>query len=69
LAQDKKRLSLKTDCPTFRAAINGEQVTLDMVQASYVEMVRCFVEEHLRYRLWTLTDAVEASRKVEEWKE
>ena len=58
-----KEIKINNESPYFRASINGEEVTLEMIEASYTKMLSFFLKDDERW-LWTMQDALNATRKV-----
>lgn len=53
---------LQTDCPTFKASIDGELITLDAIADSYVTMIKTWLTEP--EKLWNLEEAKKATEKT-----
>lgn len=57
-------IQIITDTPVFRCLVNGADITLLEMECSYINMIEDWI--HHPERLWDLTDAFKATRKVKD---
>ena len=58
----KGKPDIKTDSPVFSCSINDKSVNRQMIDYSYLNMMKRWLSDHCD--LWTLDDAIEATKSV-----
>lgn len=64
LAEDMEHCDLQCYAPVFNAVIDGKVVTREDIDASYIRMIRYWLEGN-EVMLWDLLDAMDMQEKVE----